>query len=277
MRYIEQWCEIAVSYIRFPPDREKVKQELLEHMSDKYEDYVAQGMLLNEAERRTVKEMGEARDTGLLLRKIHKPYLGWVWRFTQWVLGIALVFALFTGIRWADDLHFTSMEEVESPYNGWTNFGSTEQVTKHSVSRRVWYAEPGCADKSDGLTFTVTKAAYWEGTYTDPAIGYTADTKEMYFLLEIRDPRPWVEYTDAPRWFYAVDSLGNYYYSSNEYSSTEEPSIHGNGYRTGLNTWTFYMWANNYCSQQADWLELRYDRDGRDIKLRIDLTGGEDT
>lgn len=26
---------------------------------------------------------------------------------------------------------------------------------------------------------------------------------------------------------------------------------------------------------EAQWVELRYDRDGRDVRLRIDLTGGE--
>jgi len=35
------------------------------------------------------------------------------------------------------------------------------------------------------------------------------------------------------------------------------------------------LWLNNFSSQEAQWIELRYDRDGRDIRLRIDLNGGE--
>lgn len=104
MRYIKQWCDSAVSYIRFKPDRPAVRQELLEHMQDKYDDYLGQGMPPADAERRVIREMGSDRETGLLLRQIHKPYLGWVWRCTQWVLVIALVLACLNFVWWKRDL-----------------------------------------------------------------------------------------------------------------------------------------------------------------------------
>ena len=270
MRYIEQWCDTAVSYIRFPPDRPAVRQELLEHMQDKYDGYVEEGMSPAQAESKVIKEMGSDRQTGLLLRKVHKPYLGWVWRATQWVLVLALILTVYNGIRWAADLYISDGPS----YAGKDPYEDTSYETQSGSSERVLYLEPNCSDSSDGHTFTVTKAAYWEGTYTDE--NGTRDTNSFYFLIEVTNPRPWAGFTEAPRWFHGVDSLGNYYYSCyEEDNNSDEPAFLGNGSRTGLFTYTYYMWANNYVSQDADWIELRYDRDGRDIALRIDLTGGE--
>lgn len=269
MRYIEQWCDAAVSYIRFPPDRPPVRQELLEHMQDKYDGYIQESMAPAQAESRVTKEMGEARETGLLLRKIHKPYLGWVWRATQWVLVIALILAVYNGVQWARDLYISDGPPLLGAKN-W--YETTTYEYDRGSSERVLYLEPNCSDRSDGYTFTVTKVAYWEGTYTDE--DGTRDINSFYFLLEVTNPRPWAGYTDAPRWFYAVDSLGNYYDSCYEYDG-ESPALRGNAAQTGLFTDTWNIWATSYVSQDADWLELRYDRDGRDISLRIDLTGGE--
>ncbi|MGN1004183.1 MAG: permease prefix domain 1-containing protein, partial [Oscillospiraceae bacterium] len=270
MRYIEQWCDAAVSYIRFPPDRPAVRQELLEHMQDKYDGYVEEGMSLSDAERRVIREMGSDRETGLLLRKVHKPYLGWVWRVTQWLLVIALILAVYNGIRWANNLYISDGPPLLGNRDV---YETTTYEHEHGSGERVLYLEPNCSDSSDGYTFTVTKVAYWEGTYTDES--GTRDTNSFYFLLEVTNPRPWAGYTDTPRWFHAVDSLGNYYGSYYEERGSDEPEIRGNGNQTGLFTYTFHMWAERYCSQDADWIELRYDRDGRDIALRIDLTGGE--
>lgn len=276
MRYIEQWCDDAVSYIRFPPDRPAVRQELFEHMEEKYDEYVQEGMLLADAERRVIKEMGDYRETGLLLQKIHKPYLGWIWRVTQWLFAIALILAFIGLGGWIDSLNISDsapLMGLRDPYET----SSYVSESGNSRSERILYLEPNCSDSSDGYTFTVTKVAYWEGTYTDEVLG-NRDTKGFYFLLEVTNPRPWAGYTDTPRFFHAIDSLGNHYYSCfEEDGSIDERQIRGNGSRTGLFTYTFHMWAENYCSQEAEWLELYYDRDGRDVRLRIDLTGGEGT
>ncbi len=37
---------------------------------------------------------------------------------------------------------------------------------------------------------------------------------------------------------------------------------------------TWQLWLSGFCSQDADWIELRYDRSGRDVRLRVDLRGG---
>ena len=50
--------------------------------------------------------------------------------------------------------------------------------------------------------------------------------------------------------------------------------MRGNFHATGL--WTSeYEASISEVDRSASWIELRYDRDGRDVRLRIDLTGGE--
>ena len=169
MRYIEQWCDTAVSYIRFPPDRPAVRQELLEHMQDKYDDYMGQGMLPADAERRVIREMGSDRETGLLLRQIHKPYLGWVWRATQWLLILALVLAGLNFVWWKRDLYF--IDESASILRQDLLESSADDSGKRVLN-------PGCTDSSDGYTFTVTKAACWD------------DRDAFYFRMEVTIPGP---------------------------------------------------------------------------------------
>lgn len=274
MRYIEQWCDDAVSYIRFKPDRAPVKQELMEHMQDKYEDYVEQGMKTSDAERKTVAEMGDSRATGLLLRKIHKPYLGWFWRATQWVLVLLLIVAVVNGVQWGKDLWF-----AEPTYATYDPYEDTAYVFENGDRReRLFYLEPDSSARCNGYTFTVSKAAYWEGTHSTPLAG-EVESNSFYFRLEVFNSRPWVGDTDAPRWMYAVDSLGNYYYSQYEHSHTEEnydePYVWGNVYSTKPFTRVWDMNLENFVSRQAEWVDLYYERGGMEFTLRIDLTGGE--
>lgn len=137
----------------------------------------------------------------------------------------------------------------------------------------IFYLEPDVSDYSDGYKLTLTNAALRKYTPNDPEqeVDYN-----FYFRVDCFDPHPWTIEPELRKWLYAVDSEGNYYYSSAEQVYTNEPNLGGNPYRTGLMTFTMDMWANNYVSQDAEWIEFRCDRDGRDIKLRLDLTGGEE-
>ena len=270
---MKTWCELAASYIRFPPDRPAVEQELLEHLQDKVDDFVEHGMPKGEAERRAVQEMGEPRETGLLLRQIHKPYLGWVWKGTVWLVRVLLVIAVVWLLVAAFNLGFEVASD-DMRFTGYNPFEDTHYEIKDSSSDRIFYSEPLVSDSSDGYQFTVQKVAYWEGNHIN-AFGNWEESSSFSVLMTVTNFKPWAGRTDVPCWLHAVDSLGNYYYSGNEYLGHDEPSLHGNWYRTGAFTYTWHLWANNYVSLEAEWIELHYDRDGRDVCLRIDLTGGE--
>ena len=84
---------------------------------------------------------------------------------------------------------------------------------------------------------------------------------------------PWMQKSSILRYFWAVDSLGNRYASSAEahYADTPKVKYSGGFYSQGFGSSSLEI---IHFDAEAEWVELRYDRDGRDIVLRIDLTGG---
>lgn len=265
MRYIKQWCDMAVSYIRFKPDRPAVRQELLEHMQDKYDSYIEEGLTPSQAEKRTIREMGSERETGLLLRQIHKPYLGWLWRATQWTLVIVLIVAVVNGVKWGKNLRF--YEDKYDPFI--TSYEDEETGTGRA--EQVLYLEPNVSTECNGYTMTVTKVGHWKNV---------GGNEERFLIrLEVFDPRPWAGSTDALYWLSAEDSLGNVYCPYFEHLSQGEwalePYVDKGITQRTLFTDTWDVCLMNYVSHDADWIELRYDRGGKEFTIRIDLTGGE--
>ena len=269
MSYMERWCDEAISYIRFPPDREAVKRELLWHMEDKRDAYEQEGLDSYDAEQRAIRDMGPAKDTGLLLRKIHRPYLGWLWRISQWALAIALILAFFA---------FFGRDRIDGrkvAYYGFDMYGDTEYESDFESSRRVGHYTSDSTVYVDGYRFRLKEAVLWHGEIKESEFVAAHEYDNFWFRLEVFNPRPWAVITELPRRMTGVDSLGNVYSSWYDRTYTNEPQIAGNPRRTGLLTCEWDMWAENYVSQEAEWLELRYNEDGRNAVLRIDLTGGE--
>ena len=89
----QEWLSQAVSGIRFAPDREEVRRELLDHLEDKAADLerIFPDMTRREAEEMALAQMGEADVLGKELARIHKPWLGYLWRASRVLLGLALV------------------------------------------------------------------------------------------------------------------------------------------------------------------------------------------
>lgn len=89
-----QWCQEAVSYVRFKPDRAAIQKELEAHLADSRTLLRSQGVEWMESERRAVEAMGDPKAVGLALDRAHSPWLGWLWEASRWVCGVLLFFAL---------------------------------------------------------------------------------------------------------------------------------------------------------------------------------------
>lgn len=256
------WCDTAVSFIKYQPDRLRVREELLAHMEDKFDALSATGMLPGDAEAEVLRAMGNAAEVAKELSKIHKPFLGYVLRITKWALIISII-AMLISLAGFSSRVYIGDDDV------WGIF-SREETENNYYTKRLY---PNISASSDGYTFTVTRAAeiFYLHTTDD---GTQNKGYSFHFTVTAFNPRPWAVHTDILREFYAIDSLGNYYYSSWEYGYTDEPAILGNPTRTGYFTTSHEMWLSNYVSHDAEWIELRYDRAGRNIVLHIDLTGG---
>ena len=267
-----RWCETAVSGIRFKPDRARVYDELYAHLLDSFDALTETGAEKDEAETRSLAAMGSPDAVAEQLAQIHRPFWGYVLRAARWLLVISAVLAIFTLPRFIRNLGINSIRtfSFEEDY-----FEQREWDRDGLHGEQVFYTEPMSRDFSDGYRFTLTRAAEWHETGTLPD-GSRADDYGFYLTVEVFNLRPWMQPSEALREFYAVDSLGNRYEASNKSYYGCEPSLAGNAVlRTGLCAVTWELWLSEYCSHGAEWIELRYDRSGRNVRLRVVLPGGD--
>ena len=94
-----RWLDTAVKGIRFGPDRRAARAELAAHMEDKAADLrrIFPDMTAQEAEERALSEMGDPAEVGKALAKIHRPWLGWLWRASQGALAVMLLLLALAG------------------------------------------------------------------------------------------------------------------------------------------------------------------------------------
>lgn len=96
---IQNWIKVAVKQMKFPPDRDRVRQELWDHLLDSREARMERGMELKEAEEAAVKAMGDPVETGKLLNKVHRPILSQLWWASRWCLISILCISIGAAVR----------------------------------------------------------------------------------------------------------------------------------------------------------------------------------
>lgn len=72
--------------VKFKYDHAAIRQELVEHMEELYEDLRAEGMDAPVAEVMAVEYMGNTTEIGKALNEEHSPLLGWIWRISRWAV-----------------------------------------------------------------------------------------------------------------------------------------------------------------------------------------------
>ena len=98
----QTWLDTAVKGIRFGPDRRAVRSELADHLEDRAADLrrIFPDLTDEEARERTLAGMGDAAEVGKQLARVHKPWLGYLWRVSQVLLALPLVWLLLFGPQW---------------------------------------------------------------------------------------------------------------------------------------------------------------------------------
>lgn len=275
----KSWAFKACAHIRFKPDRAAVEEELLAHLEDKAEAILREkDLTVYEAEQQALASMGDPDEVGRQLAAVHKPWLGYLWLWSRRVLVVCIVAVIWAAWGFSERTGFG-----ESAPRWWQDsFGYNEDLEHYTIME----LSPECRDRSGGYTFTVPAAAVqsnkafvsreeYEGEVYEYAV---EENTALHLTVRATSLLPSTEGCAAFGDFYAVDDLGNYYWSSNDpeviYTWQTLRSLRGNFHATGL-------WTSEYeafiasVDPAASWVELRYDRDGRDVRLRIDLTGGE--
>ena len=110
-----RWLDTAVGGIRFGPDRAAVREELEAHMEDKAADLqrIFPGISREEAEERALSEMGDPAEIGKELARVHKPWLGWLWRASGVLLALVLIAFLGLNFALGDDAFLGDDSDAE--------------------------------------------------------------------------------------------------------------------------------------------------------------------
>ena len=100
----EYWLRDAVKYIKFPPDRRKVRQELYEHMISRNRDFLNEGCSEPEADRRVCEAMGDPEEVGKALAEVHKPFWGYCLRVLRILLVLIILYAVVSVVRDGEEI-----------------------------------------------------------------------------------------------------------------------------------------------------------------------------
>ncbi|MDF2519903.1 MAG: hypothetical protein K0R84_531 [Clostridia bacterium] len=104
----DEFLQGVITHIKFPFDREDIRAELESHISEKMDYYIEQGHDIENAEQLAVNDMGDAEEIGVELNKQHNPFLGWIWKITNvmvvllviwnvYTIGVPLLYPMFKG------------------------------------------------------------------------------------------------------------------------------------------------------------------------------------
>lgn len=93
---VTEYLEKVCAQVKCKEIHPALKSELLNHVEERSDDFIAQGMPLEEAIKQAVKEMGDPVSVGRQLHQTHKPQTDWwLLLFTVLFLGFGL-FILYT-------------------------------------------------------------------------------------------------------------------------------------------------------------------------------------
>jgi len=250
------WCRDAVRKIKFIPDRNKVYEELRGHMEDRYQSLLERGISPKEAEKQTLAAMGDANEIADQLAAIHRPFWGYALVITRFLATVLFCLAIGNGIYYFHEEHYLRGKELDT-FN-------------MAMGEYTYYVQPEATDRSDGYTFRVTDAARWRSTLPEEINGRSYYDR-LLLRLEVYNPLPWAPEQNALEHMWAIDSAGTYYERA-LYETTET----GEGYynigeqRLSATTYRYDLCFNNP-PEDLQWFELHYDRDGRDLVLRVNL------
>jgi hypothetical protein len=271
------WCILATKKIKYRQDRQTVYGELYQHIEDRYLDFLEEGMDKEQAIKRTLEVMGSAAEIAPQLAAIHRPFWGYLYSLCKWGLIALLLVTVWKFVPWVTN--FLEIHEPGWNISGYDIYKETYFEVKYDgkvqdIWNRIYYAEPDIKVSSDEYSFSVSKVFLWE---ISDVIGEEQGTDyHLYILMDSTNPLPWADFVDIGSFFWAEDNHGTYYYSSEERLSGNEPYVAGGNpkHLSGLFTHT-YRFACKLDTADTEWIELHYDRAGRDITLHIDLTGGD--
>ena len=268
-----EWLETAAKGIRFRPDRLAVEAELREHLEDKTADmariFHIEG---EEAEKEALKRMGDPEEIGKKLAQIHKPWLGYLWTASKWLVVIAFIVALplllVKATEWpwiSSEWRTNSRTAQEMEY--WVTGGSQphHDAVPHMSSEAFFHPDESLWVGSHRLE--MKRAGLWS----------SGEYQELYCELKTTS-LPWqIVDSNSVQFIRAADSMENTYQCIAGYR-TREP---GETRRVGLFSWNDRPLGRDFLLYMTDvptgaeWIRLEYDRAGIRWSMTVSLKESE--
>ena len=185
---IDIWLDAATSGIRFKPDRRAVEEELRGHFEDKSADLQRVFHISEkEAEKMALERMGDPEQIGKELAKIHKPWLGYLWRLSRMAFGLALVLCLIAGLGGGTPLWKWRVE----PWRCETPVGLAPESARlggytFAIKEAVYVDYPQESELTDQVrvVFRISTPRFWENIH-DVAV-------QTCTTLETADGQVWL-------------------------------------------------------------------------------------
>lgn len=179
-----KFLDEVLCYVKFPFDRDSIRDELKAHIEDKIDYYTEQGYDAKTAEELSINDMGDPKEIGTELNKQHSPLLGWVWKITN--VMVILFVGLYIFAIGSNIINFVSRE---NPIN---DIPKSIIIYKIHVDKKV---------KLDNTVIRIIDLVYEEpGT--------------MNILWEYYDTKLWLNKPDLIGIGTITDNLGNEYLPS---------------------------------------------------------------
>lgn len=206
---IDRWLDQAVSGIRFGPDRAAVRAELEAHMEDKAADLqrIFPDISREEAEERTLSEMGDPAEIGKELARVHKPWLGWLWRASGVLLALVLIAFLGLNFALGDDAFLGDDSDAEfwdfdaMPFDrGRMDWYETTYLHGEDPGQLLTFS-PGLEQEAAGQRISALRGALWE----------EEGTQVLYLYLRVDTWKFWALGILKEEWMTVTDDRGNRY------------------------------------------------------------------
>jgi len=260
---LSKWCNQAVERIYYPPDRRAVYRELYQHVDERSDSFLAQGMTEEEAIEKTLQVMGDAAELKNSLGAVHRPFWGFACSITKWLFLLTAAGLVLLLI--AQSIRIVTEDNYKGPDYSKASFDPYSD-TFYNGDERTLYEEPGTTILDSGYRIKLSKVSCWDGP-----------SGTLHFQLDITNLLPWADDPDFCNYITARDSLGNLYpfQQAKELAEDSDQIVTGRIYRTSLITWIYQGRLLTFECEGVQWVELCYNRDGRDIVFRVELPGGD--
>ena len=141
------WVNAVCEQVRFRPDHKAIEEELRVHYEDHVKDLLRLGRSRELAEERALAAMGDAREVGRALDRVHEPWLGWLWKASRTLLLALVLLTLAAALQNSGGKNLLYRTQAE-----WNWEEPPASAVSVELEHGTLYAAPGDVTEEDGHT-----------------------------------------------------------------------------------------------------------------------------